>query len=102
PILFRIKSVCVHEHYGRAQSVPVLGLGNLVTLSYTDHQAVALSFTLLPNDTSVCPKPNLWSSVFADTETRRALSVVANPLRAPLCGLTCTSHILQLSFSINP
>lgn len=30
--MFRIKSVCVHEHYGRAQSVPVLGLGNLVTL----------------------------------------------------------------------
>ena len=25
--MFRIKSVCVHEHYGHAQSVPVLGSG---------------------------------------------------------------------------
>src|SRR4029434_5332482 len=44
--MFRIKSVCVHEHYGHAQSVPVLGPGNLVTL---------LS---LPVATCVCPLEN--------------------------------------------
>ena len=30
--MFTLKSVCVHEHYGHVQSVPVLAPGNLVTL----------------------------------------------------------------------
>ena len=47
-------------------------------------------------------KRNLWSSVYGHTETRRALSDVANPLRAPLRGLTCTSQFFLLFYSVNP
>ena len=49
--MFRIKSLCVHEHYGRAQSVPVLGLGNLVTLNfkYVLHCCLQLWFSALWN-----------------------------------------------------
>src|SRR4029434_9981795 len=40
---------------------------------------------------------NITYTQFMVVRLRRALSVVANPLRAPLRGLTCTSQILLLS-----